>query len=336
MHDVGRMAGVSQSTVSLVVNNSPSVAFETRDRVNQAIQTLGFRANRSAQNLRGSPSRTIGFVTNQMATTPFAGQTILGAQQAAWKQGYVLLVVDVGFSAELTDSAVDILIDQDVSGFIYASMTPTKVYIPAAIGGVPSVIVNSDPAGLERFRKVEAGNFDGGVLAARTLLGAGHRRILYLAGEDFNLVTIDRERGFRTVLSSLPEGSVDFQVSYGLWEISSGYSRTRALAEAGNWWPTAIFAANDRVAVGVIQALAEMGRAVPDDISVLGYDDQPALAKEVRPALTTISLPHFEMGQLAVELLLEQIVSGRKTGSVITHPQLIMRDSLRTIGPAVG
>lgn len=325
MHDVGRMAGVSQSTVSLVVNNNPSVAPETRDRVNEAIQALGFRANRSAQNLRGLPSRTIGFVTNQMATTPFAGQTILGAQQAAWKQGYVLLVVDVGDSAELTDSAIAILLDQDVSGFIYASMTPVRTDIPPALSQVPSVIVNADPAGLENFRMVESGNFDGGVLAAKTLLAAGHRRILYLAGETFNLVTIDRERGFRSVLGSLPRDAVDFQVSNGTYEISSGYSRMRAMIEADTWWPTAIFAANDRVSLGAIQALAEVGKRVPDDISILGYDDQPALAKEVHPALTTISLPHFEMGQLAVEALLEQIAEGAKPGSIIAHPQLIVR-----------
>lgn len=156
-----RLAGVSQSTVSLVVNNNPSVAQGTRDRVNHAIQELGFRANRSVQNLRGLPSRIIGFVTNQMATTPFAGQTILGAQQAAWKQGYVLLVVDVGGSTELTDTAIDILVDQDVSGFIYASMTPAKVCKPFALHQVPSVIVNADPDGLEAFCRVELGNFDG-------------------------------------------------------------------------------------------------------------------------------------------------------------------------------
>ncbi len=128
---------------------------------------------------------------------------------------------------------------------------------------------------------------------------------------------------------------MDFQVSYGTYEISSGYIRMRALIEADAWWPTAIFAANDRVSLGAIQALAEVGRMVPDDISILGYDDQPALAKEVHPALTTISLPHFEMGQLAVEALLEQLADGTRPGSIVSHPQLIVRDSLRTIGPPI-
>ena len=335
MHDVARRAGVSQSTVSLVVNNIPSVAAETRDRVNKAIEEMGFRANRSARNLRGQPSKTIGFVTNQMATSPFAGRTILGAQEVAWKHGHVLLVVDAGDSAELTDTAVNVLIDQDVSGIIYASMTPKSIYIPAALRDVPSVIVNADPTGIENFQLVDAGNYDGGVLAARTLLDAGHRRILYLAGELENPVTVDRERGFRSVLATLSGGAVEFKVDYGTYEISSGYKRIRFVIEHGLWWPSAIFAANDRVALGAIQALSESGHKVPDDMSLLGYDDQPALADQVHPALTTITLPHLEMGQLAVNALLEQIRSPGLSGPLIAHPQLILRESIRTVGAPV-
>jgi LacI family transcriptional regulator len=335
MLEVGRRAGVSQSTVSLVVNNSPSVAPETRERVNRAIQTLGFRANKSAQSLRGIPSRTIGFLTNQMATSPFAGQTIFGAQQAAWKQGYVLLIVDAGDSAEITESATHILIDNDVAGVIYALMSPKSVYVPAGLNDVPLVIVNADIAGIERFQRVEAGNFDGGVLAAKTLLAAGHRRILYLAGETWNPVTVDREGGFRSVLTALPRNEVDFQVTYGTYAIGSGYLRIRSMVQDRGWWPTAIFAANDRVALGAIQALSESGLKVPEDMSVLGYDDQPSLADQIHPALTTITLPHFEMGQLAVEALLDQVASGRKAGGLVATPRLIERDSIRRIGPAI-
>jgi len=335
MHDVARRAGVSQSTVSLVVNNVPTVATETRARVNKAIEELGFRANRSARNLRGSPSQTLGFVTNQMATSPFAGRTILGAQEVAWKHGHVLLIVDVGDSAELTDTAVNVLIDQDVSGIIYAAMTPKSIYIPAALRDVPFIVVNADPRGIEEFPLVDAGNYDGGRLAAKTLLAAGHRRILYLAGEPENPVTGDRERGFRDVMTTLPEGLVEFRVVYGTYEISSGYPRMRALIEEASWWPSAIFAANDRVALGATQALSESGRRVPDDMSLLGYDDQPALADQVHPALTTITLPHLEMGQLAVNALLEQIESGRRSGPVIAHPQLVVRESIRSVGPAI-
>jgi LacI family transcriptional regulator len=335
MHDVARRAGVSQSTVSLVVNNNPIVAAETRDRVSRAIEELGFRANRSARTLRGAPSKTIGFVTNQMATSPFAGRTILGAQEVAWKHGHVLLVVDVGDSVELTDTAVNVLLDQDVAGIIYAAMTPKSIYVPAALRDVPFIVVNADPRGIEEFPLVDAGNYDGGVLAARTLLAAGHRRLLYLAGEPENPVTGDRERGFRDVMAMLPAGAAEYRVDYGTYEISSGYRRMRAEIEKAAWWPSAIFAANDRVALGVIQALSEVGRRVPEDMSLLGYDDQPALADQVHPALTTITLPHLEMGQLAVNALLEQIGSGVRAGPVIAHPQLIVRESIRAIGPSL-
>jgi LacI family transcriptional regulator len=336
MLDVARRAAVSQSTVSLVVNNIPSVAADTRDRVTRAIEELGFRANRSARHLRGSPSRTIGFVTNQMATSPFAGQTILGAQEAAWKQGHILLVVDAGASTELTDTAVNVLIDQDVAGIVYAFMTPTRIYIPPALTDVPSIIVNADPTDLDDFPLVEAGNYDGGMLAARTLLAAGHRRILFLTGQTDNLVTVDRERGFRAVLATLPPGAIELEVVYGTYEISSGYERMRAFIGRNAWWPTAIFAANDRVALGAMQALAESGRFVPADMSVLGYDDMPAFAAELHPALTTITLPHFEMGQLAVDALLRHIETGRRSSPIAAHPRLIYRDSIRVVGPPIG
>jgi DNA-binding LacI/PurR family transcriptional regulator len=128
---------------------------------------------------------------------------------------------------------------------------------------------------------------------------------------------------------------VQFEVIYGTYEISSGYKRMRVVIENNSLWPSAIFAANDRVALGVIQALLESGHKVPDDISLLGYDDQPALADQVHPALTTITLPHLEMGQLAVDALLEQIASGRRSGPFVAHPQLIVRDSIRNIGPPI-
>jgi LacI family transcriptional regulator len=335
MHDVARRAGVSQSTVSMVVNNVPRVAAETRARVNQAIEELGFRANRTARNLRGATTRTIGFVTDQMATSPFAGRTILGAQEIAWAHGYLLLVVDVGDSAELTDAALSVLVDQDVSGIIYASMTPKYISIPKVLRDVPSIIVNAYPVGIEDFPRVDAGDFQGGTLAARTLLAAGHRRILYLAGNTENPSTLDRESGFRSVISALPDDAIELQVVYGNYEISSGYERMRAVIKNHWWWPSAVFAANDRVALGVIQALSESGRKVPKDLSLLGYDDQPFLAAHVHPALTTITLPHLEMGRLAVNSLLEQMGSRLRPGPLVAHPELVMRDSIRNIGPPI-
>jgi LacI family transcriptional regulator, galactose operon repressor len=335
MHDVARLAGVSQSTVSLVVNDVPGVATETRARVNRAIEELGFRANRTARNLRGASSKTIGFVTDQMATSPFAGRTILGAQEVAWAHGYVLLIVDAGDSAELTDSALSVLVDQDVSGIIYASMTPKQIAIPAVLRDVPSIIVNAYPVGVEEFPRVDSGDYDGGVLAARTLLTAGHRRILHLAGNIENPSTTDREAGFRSVLARLPVGTIELEVVYGAYEINSGYARMRAVIDNGGWWPTAVFAGCDRVALGVIQALSESGQKVPKDMSLLGYDDQPFLAAHVHPALTTITLPHLEMGKLAVNALLERPGFRPRPGVLVAHPELVVRESIRSIGPPI-
>ena len=276
----------------------------------------------------------IGFITDQIATSSFAGRIILGAQQVAWENGYVLLVVDTGDRAELFDAALDVLVDHDVSAIIFASMTPKRIVIPGIFRDVPSILVNAQPADDESFPFIDGGDTDGGALAARTLLGAGHRRILYIAGRPENPSTLCRENGFRAVLAGLPKGAVEFQVVYGPGEISSGYTRMRAVLADGPW-PSAVFAANDRVALGVIQALSESGRRVPDDLSLLGYDDQPNLAAHVHPALTTITLPHLEMGQLAVTALLAQIGSGHRPAPLTAHPELVVRDSIRSIGPPI-
>jgi DNA-binding LacI/PurR family transcriptional regulator len=137
------------------------------------------------------------------------------------------------------------------------------------------------------------------------------------------------------VLARLPEGLVEFRVIYGTYEINSGYARTRALIGDDSWWPTAIFTGSDRVAVGVIQALLESGHKVPEDMSLLGYDDQPSLAANVHPALTTITLPHLEMGQLAVNALLGQSGLGPDLRPITAHPKLIRRESIRNVGPPI-
>ncbi len=329
MRDVARLAGVSQSTVSLVVNEDQRVSDDTRERVGKAIEQLGFRANKAARSLRGVSSQTLGFVTNQMATSPFAGQTILGAQEVAWADGHILLVVDAGDSQELAESAIRVLIDQDISGIIYAPMSAQSVTVPAALGHVPSIIVNGYPADASDFPRVEPNDFLGGQLAARALTDAGHRRILFLNGGVGAWTAVERERGFRTVMSEYGEGGIDFRVDYGDFEISSGYARMRAFIDRGTWMPTGVFAINDRVALGVLQALTEFGLKVPDDVSIVGYDDQPFLAAYLHPPLTTVLLPHHEMGRIGALALLEDPGNPIAPGARLAHPKLIVRDSVR-------
>lgn len=333
MHDVARHAEVSQSTVSLVVNGDRRVAPETRDRVKKSIEALGYRTNVAARALRSDTSRTLGFITQGVATSPFAGRTILGAQDAAWKKDYVLLVVDAGLSTELAESAVRVLVDQNVSGVVIAPLAASGVVIPEALRDVPSIVVNGYALNEPDYPTIEPNDFLGGEIAARALLDAQHRRILFISGTLDSDTSTEREDGF-TKVSQEAVPPADLRISRGEYSIRSGYTRMRDVLLSGDWIPTAVFAINDRAALGVIQAITEFGMRVPEDISVLGYDDEPFFASDIHPALTTVLLPHYEMGQLGVEALLENPGSQPPPGRRNATPELIMRDSIGPPGSA--
>ena len=327
MHDVARHAGVSQSTVSLVVNQDRRVAPETTARVQRSIEELGYRANAAARALRSETTRTLGFVTQEVATSPFAGRTILGAQDAAWQRDHVLLIVDAGNSQELAESAVRVLIDQDVSGVIIAALASSAVQIPQALRTVPSIVVNGYALNEPDFPTIDPNDILGGEIAGRALIDAGHREIVLLGGGADD-TTREREIGFRRAMASAPGSPAHYRIIAGEYSIRSGYLRMRAILEDAQWIPTAVFAINDRAALGAIQAITEAGYRVPEDISVIGYDDEPFLASDIHPALTTVLLPHYEMGQLGVLALLEHPGERPPAGRRDATPRLIQRDSL--------
>lgn len=333
MNDVARLAGVSQSTVSVVVNNRAAeigISDDTSTRVLAAIATLGFRPNLAARGLRLQRSRTFGFITDHIASTPFAGRTVLGAQDVAWKNGHLLLLVNTSADPAIEKSAVEALIDRGVDGLLYAAVSWQEVRLPPTFGALPSVLVNCWSPDADRLTAVVPCEVDGGHLAADELITHGHRRIAFLGGLSTDPATVEREAGFRRAMKAAGLPVAErwvFRATYGM---RSGYQLADALFRVPGQHPTGLVCGNDRMAAGAISALNTLGLAVPGDVSVVGYDDQVDLADQLTPALTTVSIPHYEMGRAGVEHLL-RAPAGSPAAAPATIPvagQLIRRASV--------
>ena len=304
MADVGRLAGVSPTTVSFVINNraDAGISPETRKLVLDAVELLGYRPNRAAQGLRTRRTHTIGLVTDKVAVTPHGGRTISGAHDVAQRHGSLLLIVNS--NPRVVGAAVDDLLDRQVDGIVFAAEGTTRMTPPEAARQVPTVLVNCFTPG-NTVPCVLPDEERGGREATELLIAAGHRTIAHITGPRAAWATRGRLKGYFAALASAGIPRDDDLVLTGHFRTDWGYELTRALL-AVTKRPTAIFCGNDRMAMGAYQALAEAGLRVPDDISIVGYDDQEDLAAELRPPLTTLRLPYYDMGRWA----LEQIFAG--------------------------
>jgi LacI family transcriptional regulator len=308
MHDVAAAAGVSQATVSLVLNSASGSRFseETRKKVRDAVNRLGYRTNAHAKTLREGVAGMIGFIGDTVATTPFAGAIIEGAQQRAWEDGLLLLTVNTGGDKELEAASLDTMLSYKVAGVVYAGMYHRRLDVPEALTGVRSVVLNSqDRAG--RVASVAPDEVKGGYSATRRLLDAGHRRIALINIESLESelpAAVGRYGGYR---NALEEAGLELDpdlVRFGTGGEEDGYKYGMELLTSGNP-PTALFCANDRGAWGAYQAVSDLRLSIPGDVSIVGFDNQATLAPFLRPGLTTLELPFVAMGRRAVELILQ-------------------------------
>ena len=276
LSDVARAAGVSPTTASFVLagREDMRISEAAKERVRAAAAELGYRPNLTARSLRTQVTRTIGFVSDTIATDPFAGETVRGAINAAIERGHLLLIAETEGDDELERRLIDDMLDRQVDGLIYASMFTREVSVPEAAGGHPLVLLNAfaPDTGVAAVIPDELG---AGSAAAEVLLEA----TLGAAG---------------TGLASIIKCS---------WAPQPAHDAVAAFL-AGGGRPTALICVNDRVAFGALQALQDAGLRVPADVSIVSFDDSD-LARWSRPAFTSLALPHEDMGRTAVELLLE-------------------------------
>jgi LacI family transcriptional regulator len=307
MNDVAKLAGVSQTTVSFVVNNTPNVSIpeETRQRIHEAIQELGYRPNAMAKNLRLRRSQILGFVTDEILTSPYAGKIIQGAQDAAKAAGKILLMANTGGDPELEVADVETMLAHQVDGIIYATMSHHKANPPEALHEIPSVLLDCYDAD-RLFPSVVPDEVNSALNATKVLLQKGHRRIAFINCSVKAPPAIGRLEGYRQALEVYDVPFDETLVCYGESHADSGFSCALKLMQQPDT-PTAIFCFNDQVAMGVYEALQELKLSISEDVAVMGFDNQEIIAAYLRPKLSTMELPHYEMGQWAVTFLLEHI-----------------------------
>ncbi|MFI5915767.1 LacI family DNA-binding transcriptional regulator [Dactylosporangium sp. NPDC051541] len=322
IRDVAIAAGVSVTTVSHTLNNlaEKRISPDTRRRVHEAAQRLGYTPNGLARGLRLQRSGTVGLISDEIATTPHAGKIILGAQEAVARHGGLLMVLDTGGAPALEDRAARLLMRHQVDGVLLAAMYHRQVTVPAALHGVPLVLLNAlaEDRSLSWVVPDEVG---GGRAATHELLAAGHRRIAFINDSDDIPARHGRLRGWHERLHEEGIAVASCPVIDVVPGAPAGREAALTLLRSPEP-PTGIFAFNDAIAMGVYQAAAELGLRIPADLSVVGFDDLQLISEGLHPGLTTIALPHYEMGVWAAEQLYDRINAPAGTQPPVRHRTL--------------
>ena len=306
MIDVANEARVSQTTVSLVLNHADGarLAAETRERVMRAAARLGYRPGRRGG--AGALARTpcIAFVCDEISTDPWTAIGFDGVREKAWERGYTVSIMVTRGDQEMESVALAQLRQMQIAGLVYATINTRLIHAPSQLPDAPTVLLNCR-VGDASLACVVPGEAAGGHVATDYLIRAGHRRIGYINGEPSMEASRQRLKGYRQALATADLPFDPALVRPGNWQPLSGYEATLDLMRAAAP-PTAIFCGNDLMALGCYEALRELSLRVPEDVAVMGYDDRE-FAQHIHPPLTTVLLPHFEMGVAAAELLFDLI-----------------------------
>lgn len=327
--DVARKAGVSSATVSMILSGRPDTRFaqETHRKVHEAAAALSYRPNIAAQSLRTDRSNSIAFISDHVATTRFANGLIRGALKASAQAGQMMMVMETGGKPGQEERAIDAVLDRRVDGIIFASMRARQVTLPKAPLDIPMVILNG--TSLQCPASVLPDEEKGGRDAIALLSGASMLEHVALIGHEPNAEagyfrSIPIQRRINGIRAAMAEANASFsqEVSVWEWEPANGYDAAMKVL-LGKDRPQALLCLNDRLAFGAYQACGELGIRVPDDLSIVSFDNDE-LAAYLRPGLTTIALPHDAMGVRAVARVLEPAV-----GEELVPMPIIARGSVK-------
>jgi LacI family transcriptional regulator len=324
--DVAAHSGVSYGTVSRVINNDRHVKAETRTRVLAAMEELGFTVNRQARSLAGGRSNVIGVLVPDLGTG-YIGEIMRGIDAELGNCGYDLMLFTTHRAAAKEAGYVTNLAGGLVDGLLLVLPRNPADYIGILMSrSFPFVLIDHHGNGQD-CPAVGATNWQGAYTAVEYLIASGHTRIGFITGTMDLGASVDRLEGYKAALRTHHIPFVPDLVFTGTYEQTDGYTGALMLLDLPQP-PTAIFASNDAMAMGVMDAVRSRGLRVPEDISVVGFDDIPQAAL-VRPALTTVRQPLEQMGRVATQTLLDMLNdSGKKVGRIELPTQLIVRNSV--------
>lgn len=304
--DVAAAAGVSTTTVSHALSGARTVNSETRERVLEVARTLGYVPNRVASGLRRRRTGVVGLVGDHLATTPFAGRIIEGARRAGQERDVLIMVGESGGDLKVEKDLIARFLAQRVDGILLARMYHQRADRPAGLENVPIVLVDAAP---ERGWKVDSVIPDEtqiAILACERLTREGHRDIAYIGTTDESRAARGRLLGVRAALDDAGIGLDEERLVFSRSSAAGGREAAGELLDAAHP-PTAVICFNDQIAMGAMQAAARRGIPVPRGLSIVGIDDLHPVADALDPGLTTIALPHAQMGCWGMTRLLDRI-----------------------------
>ena len=327
MQDVADLAKVSKTTVSHVINETRPVSEETRQRVLNSMKELGYQPNILARSLRKKETSTIGLIVPNNAN-PFYAEVSRGVESLSFEEGYNVILCNSDRNLQKEIAYTELLLKKRVDGILFVGAwvgEQIQHLHEIHLQGIPLAVVDRFTQDLD-IDSVRIDNRLGGWLATSHLLGLGHRRISCIGGIPEFTPNAERITGYKKAMGDAGINVESELVIRANFQFEGGYKAAQQLLSLDDR-PTAIFACNDLTAIGAIRAATDLGYGVPDDLSVVGFDDIQ-MAQYACPQLTTISQPMFEMGNLATEMLLERI---RDTNiprrERIFKPNLIVRQS---------
>lgn len=310
LKDVASRAGVSLTTASLVLNDKAagSIPATTQQRVFDAARDLGYRPNAMAAGLRRQHSRTIGFISDQIATSDHAGKMVKGAHDAARKAGMVLLMVDTEGEPDTEQMGIEAMLERRVDAVVYAAMFHQVIDPPDEVREVPAVLLDArtSDASLPSVVPDEVG---GARTAVSHLVEAGHRMIGFVQNVEDIPASLLRLQGYHDALAAAHLTPAGWWVSPARPDVDGAVSATLRLLDRPDR-PTALFCFNDVMAAGAARAAHHLGLSIPTDLSLVGFDNHELVAPLIDPPITTIQLPHYEMGRWAVDHVLTALHGG--------------------------
>jgi LacI family transcriptional regulator len=320
--DIAREAGVSPSTVSRVLNGNAPVAADKRAAVLEVVEKLHYRPNAFAQGLVRGRAAAVGVLTQSIAS-PFYGEILLGVERGLAGSGYHPIFASGNWQTEDELAALDLLSARRVDALIVLVGVLSDEYLRRAAAELPLVIVGRSIAGLEECC-LRVDDQRASYEATRYLIGLGHRRIVHIAGPSHHQDAVDRRQGYQQALADAGLPADPALIVEGNYTEQSGLLAMQALLSRAEMF-SAVFAGNDQMAYGARLALFRNGIRVPDDVSLVGFDDQPGSAYST-PPLTTVRQPTYAIGQAAAQAAL-RLLAGQPPALPLLATELIIRES---------